>query len=172
MSAHTWNRGLIPAVRVYNGKKPETGNVQRRSACPLPRAFQAGQSRGSGRHTVRPGMSLHTMEGFLRIIVTDCIQCQHKCRKKYCAQSACRERRFVSCDREHRAWASPSGSVLKPKYTLSIGHCPAAYHMPSGTKYGALSAVRSCLASGIVLYPPAPGIIKRTPVFRESFFTG
>ena len=39
-------------------------------------------------------------------------------------------------------------------------------------KYGALSAVRRCLASGFVLYLPAPGIIKRTPEKRESFFTG
>lgn len=173
IGAHTRNRCLIPAVRVYNGKKPETGNVRRRCRpATIPKAFQAGQSRGSGRHTVRPGMSLHTMEGSLRIIVTDCTQCQHKCRKKCCAQSAWRERRFVSCDREQRTWASPSGGALKPKHTPSIGYYPAAYHMLSGTKCGALSAVRRCLASGIVLYPPALGIIKRTPEKRKSFFTG
>lgn len=63
-----------------------------------------------------------------------------------------------------------SSSVLKPKYTLSIGHCPAAYHMPSGTKCGALSAVRSCLASGFVLYLPGPWHNKKDSRFSGVLF--
>ena len=164
--------GLNPRSLVYTGKKPETGNVRRRSACPNPQGIPSRARLRSGRHTVRPGMSLHAMEGSLLHTAADCTQRQHKCRKKCCAQSAWRERRSISCDREQRTWASPSGSALKAKHTPSIGHCPEAYYMPSGTKCGALSAVRRCLASGFVLYPPAPGIIKRTPEKRESFFTG
>ena len=39
MGAHTQNRCLIPAVRVYTGKKPETGNARRRSACHNPQGI-------------------------------------------------------------------------------------------------------------------------------------
>ena len=162
---------LNPRSLVYAGKKPETGNVRRWSACPNPQSIPSRARLRSGRHTVRPGMSLHAMEGSLLHTAADCTQRQHKCRKKYCAQSAWRERRSISCDREQRTWASPSGGALKPKHTPSTGHCPAAYHNAVRDKVRRpvcrpeLSGFGDCAVSA------APGIIKRTPEKRESFFT-
>ena len=157
IGAHTRNRRLIPAVRFTTGRnqKPEVSPAQV-DLCHSPEHSRPGKAAiQAGAHRA-PGMSRYAMESSLLHTAADCTQRQHKCRKKYCAQSAWRERRSISCDREQRTWASPSGGALKPKHTPSTGHCPAAYHMPSGTKCGALSAVRSCLASGIVLYPLPP----------------
>lgn len=172
MGAHARNRSLIPAVwfTPERNQKPEMSSAGRPAHSP--RAFQAGQSRGSGRHTVRPGMSLHTMESSFLHTAADCTQCQHKCRKKCCAQSAWRERRSISCDGSRGHGLLHQAAPLKLKHTPSTGHCPAAYHNAVRDKVRRsvcrpeLSGFRDCAVSA------APGIIKRTPVFRESFFTG
>lgn len=167
IGAHARNRSLIPAVwfTPERNQKPEMSGAGRPTT--ISRAFQAGQSCGqAGAHRAPRYEPAHNGK------VLSCIQRQHKCRKKYCAQSAWRERRSISCDREQRTWAFPSGGALKPKHTPSIRHCPAAYHNAVRDKVRRpvcrpeQSGFRDCAVSA------APGIIKRTPEKRESFFTG
>lgn len=172
MGAHARNRSLIPAVwfTPERNQKPEMSSAGRPAHSP--RAFQAGQSRGSGRHTVRPGMSLHTMESSFLHTAADCTQCQHKCRKKCCAQSAWRERRSISCDREQRTWASPSGGAPETEA-----------HALHRTLSGSVSqccpgqSTALCLPSGAVWLPGlccirCPRHNKKDSRFSGVLFTG
>ena len=171
MGAHTQNRRLIPAVRFTTGRKY---NQKLPAQVGLPQSPIPGRAKLRSRpaYTVRPGISLHAMESSLLHTAADCTQCQHKCRKKCCAQSAWRERRFVSCDREHRAWASPSRQ--RPESEVHAFHRTLSGSVSHAVRdkvrrsvcRPALSGFRDCAVSA------APGIIKRTPEKRESFFTG